>query len=60
MLRKRNETTSEELLSDGDLARMVQHAFKKWEPFTPSPTILVGAPKLDGADENCTGEDTVF
>ncbi len=57
---ERNEAESEELLSVGDLQRMVQSAFKKWEHATPSPTLLVGAPKLDGPDETCTGEDYVL
>ena len=57
---ERNEAESEELLSVGDLQRMVQSAFKKWEHAAPSPTLLVGAPKLDGPDENCTGEDYVL
>ena len=46
-LRERNETESEELLSDGDLARMVQHAFKKWEHVTEAPKVIFGKPKLD-------------
>jgi hypothetical protein len=40
---ERNETHSEEPLSLGDLQRMVQSAFKSWEPFKPSPEVKVSS-----------------
>jgi hypothetical protein len=47
-LLERNETHSEEPLSLGDLQRMVQSAFKRWEPAELSPKVVVGKPELAG------------
>jgi len=41
MLHARNETESEVLLSDGDLRRMVQSAFKDWEPSETGPEVIL-------------------
>jgi hypothetical protein len=60
MLQKKNETDMEVPLSDGDLQRMVQSAFKSWEPSDAGPKVLVGAPKFDAEPEVCTGEDYVL
>jgi hypothetical protein len=48
-LDKDDETHSEELLSEGDLRRMVQSAFKSWETVKPSPVVMCGAPALPPA-----------
>jgi len=51
MLHAKNEADSEVLLSDGDLARMVQSAFKSWEPVEESgPVVFIGKelPVVDG------------
>src|SRR5205085_9435118 len=43
LLQERNVEMSEELLSDADLLRMVQHAFKKWEPMETARKVTIGA-----------------
>jgi hypothetical protein len=52
---ERNEAESEELLSVGDLRRMVQSAFKSWETAKPGPTINVGKVTFDGDPDDWRG-----
>ena len=42
MLRAKNEADSEIRLSDGDLIRIVQSAFKTWDPMETGVTVTMG------------------